>query len=310
MAHTVKYRLFSLLFPLRIPFARRLLNRKKTFVFELSVGAVMKNEGPYLEEWIKFHLALGVDHFYLVDDHSTDNSCALLESWVSEGKVTLLQSRRKNFNQRYAYRLILRLARKQSKWLAFIDLDEFLFSPKYLNLKECLENFADLPAVFVYWVLYGASGHKTKPSGPVIENFTRCLPLELVDQDSFPHRAPEGYVTGWARDGKSIVNPRAVWWPDAHYPKGIFWGSVLDENGDSPVTKDKTVIRPPSANLLRINHYWSKSLEEMEKKALRGNISTEARGEYKFERLRQREEGLNRKVDRVAIDVLRRAISQ
>lgn len=306
----VGYKALSLLFKLRLPLARRLLERRRSFQFGLSVGCMMKNEAAYLEEWMTFHIAMGVDHFFLVDDHSTDNSFALLESWVADGKVTLIRPRKRVFDQWFAYRQILRRARFKTKWLAFLDVDEFLFSPKYLDLQICLQKFEHSPAVFVYWVLYGSGGRNAKPNGSVVENFTRCLPLNLVDDDSFAHRAPGGYVTGWARDGKSIVNPRAVWWPDPHYPKGLLWGQVVDENGDAPVIKDELAVCPPTAASLRINHYWSKSLEELRERVYRENIAGKGRPKPQWDRLLERERGLNHAVDPIAQEILRKVSFQ
>lgn len=45
----------------------------------LSICAVIKNEGPYLEEWIEFHRIQGVEHFYLYDNGSADQTKDILE---------------------------------------------------------------------------------------------------------------------------------------------------------------------------------------------------------------------------------------
>ena len=38
----------------------------------LAIGAIVKNEGPYLLEWIAFHRVVGVDRFFIADNASTD----------------------------------------------------------------------------------------------------------------------------------------------------------------------------------------------------------------------------------------------
>ena len=53
----------------------------------LSIGAIFKNEAPYLKEWIEHYLARGVDHFYLINDNSDDNYLKILNQYKE--KITL-----------------------------------------------------------------------------------------------------------------------------------------------------------------------------------------------------------------------------
>lgn len=43
----------------------------------LSIGAIFKDEAPYLAEWIEFHRLVGVEHFFLYDNLSTDEKSML-----------------------------------------------------------------------------------------------------------------------------------------------------------------------------------------------------------------------------------------
>lgn len=42
--------------------------------FALAVCAIFKDEAAYLREWLDFHLLMGVEHFYLYDNGSSDQS--------------------------------------------------------------------------------------------------------------------------------------------------------------------------------------------------------------------------------------------
>lgn len=55
----------------------------------LSVCCIFKDEAPYLEEWLRFYSLIGVEHFYLYDNDSTDAFKAVLAPWAAAGKVTL-----------------------------------------------------------------------------------------------------------------------------------------------------------------------------------------------------------------------------
>lgn len=69
--------------------------------YYLSVGAIFKNEAHILEEWIQHYLAEGVDHFYLIDNGSTDNFMEILNRYTD--KVTLYSDdTRYRQDERYA----------------------------------------------------------------------------------------------------------------------------------------------------------------------------------------------------------------
>ena len=54
---------------------------------KLSIIMMYRDEGRYLKEWIEFHLMVGVEHFYLYDRMSTDNSMAVLQPYIEQGIV-------------------------------------------------------------------------------------------------------------------------------------------------------------------------------------------------------------------------------
>jgi hypothetical protein len=50
---------------------------------------MFKNEALYLAEWIEFHLIVGQDFFFLVDDGSRDNFCAMLAPYIKRDYVSV-----------------------------------------------------------------------------------------------------------------------------------------------------------------------------------------------------------------------------
>ena len=93
------------------------------------------------------------------------------------------------------------------RWLAFIDIDEFLFSPVDQHLPNLLRPFADAPAVVVNWVSFGSGGHIARPAGGVLKNYTRRGDLDAVVP--YAHlRLPSGEYRPINAHVKSIVDPR------------------------------------------------------------------------------------------------------
>ena len=278
-----------------------LRNRRQSFRYELAIGAIFKNEARYLNEWLTFHHGVGVDHFYLYNNNSSDTFRDVLKPWMDRGVVTLIE-RPELGGQQSAYRHCIRKFRNIARWIAFIDLDEFLFSPKSVDLRQVLKTYTDVPAIFVYWVLFGSSGQMERTTGNVLETYTRCLDLQNAINDEFDHRKEPGktnYVTGWAQDGKSIVNPRLVRTFLVHKPKAVWVGQTVDENRCPPQQRVKGAAI--SYSVLRINHYWSKSIEELVDKVGKGMANYKTQPTKDVDNWLRREKALNVAEDRTIL---------
>lgn len=210
----------------------------------LSICALFRNEAPYLREWIEFHRLVGVERFCLYQNLSEDGWQEVLQPYLEKGIVELTDWPRPSPCQLDAYRHFLDRARSQPGWVAFIDCDEFLFSPVFATIQEALQNVPpQWGAVGVNWLCFGASGRECQEVGLVTERFT------LRPADNF----------GCNLHIKSIVRlDRAVSvGPDPHHFE--VHGGTCDESGEAvtgPFTKR------PSHRWLRVHHYVTKSRQE------------------------------------------------
>ncbi|MBC2836151.1 glycosyltransferase family 92 protein [Paragemmobacter straminiformis] len=278
------------------------------FAHELAVCAIFKNEARYLDEWLTFHHGVGVGHFYLYNDGSTDGFAEVLAPWIAAGKITLTDWTVKP--QVPAYNDCILRRRTEARWIAFIDLDEFLFSPTGAPLPEVLRGYAEAAAVFVYWVLFGSGGHEAQPDLPVVEAYTACMGHAAALADGFDHgkvKDRSNYVTGWSRDGKSIVNPRKVRFQGVHAPRAVWSGATVDERGRPPRQRSDDCDLPYA--VLRINHYWSKSLDEFRAKIVRGSIANRTRPARNLARWLEREAMLNSDRDETILPIWRRIVA-
>lgn len=46
--------------------------------YTTSICAIVRNEARYILEWIAYHKAVGIDHFYIYDNQSTDETTDIL----------------------------------------------------------------------------------------------------------------------------------------------------------------------------------------------------------------------------------------
>jgi hypothetical protein len=214
----------------------------------LSVCAIFKDEAPYLREWIEFHRIVGVERFFMYDNDSSDAGAEILAPYVRSGLVEY-HTVGGELAQMRAYMHALRYSGDQTTWMAFIDIDEFLFSPSKCTLSHVLPAFERAPAVGANWCVFGHSNHKTKPDDLVTASYTR----RTVNQQINKHV-------------KSIVQPARVLPiapPDPHH---FIYADGLAVNERHQEFRGP-FSEPVSFDLLRVNHYWSKSVEEATRKA-------------------------------------------
>lgn len=259
----------------------------------LSICAMFRDEAPYLEEWIAFHRDRGVEHFFLYDHGSSDGGAEKLRPFVEQGLVTLhpWPVKEKIQDQRAAYDHCLANHGATSRWIAFVDLDEFLFSPQG-PLVEQLRRYEDYAGVFVFWQCYGSSGHREPPPGLVTDSYLKRAKSHwrrnqrgksIVDPSRVisavgPHHfvlKEGGQIVNEARQPvhfrmvgrttKRIVSLLARWWP---YVPGDAYSFYVT---DSQLADTK---------VFRINHYVVKSWAEYVKKMHKNNATKRYKKRY------------------------------
>jgi len=227
----------------------------------LAVCSMFRNEAAYLAEWVEFHLLVGAERFFLYDNESDDHSSEVLAPYVEDGIVVLHEQPGAEATSQAgldrikipAFHHCLETHGAEARWIAFIDTDEFLFSPTGRPLPELLTDYERWPAVAVNGALFGTSGHATRPAGLVLENYRTRLDRHAT------------------RRIKSIVDPCAVVrCLDAHKFEARR-GATVDENG-YPISWEGNrywrghMTKSPSLERLRINHYFARSEEDLRAK--------------------------------------------
>jgi hypothetical protein len=218
------------------------------------VVAIMKNEGRYLREWIEFQRLMGVYRVYLYDNGSTDDSDEVIAPYVAEGFVTVIPWTTfdaEGSAQLYAYAHALCNFGPQFRWMAFIDLDEFLFPVSATNLADVLSGYEDCPCLCVPSFMFGFAEHESPPAGLVIENYTQRSP--------FPPPPDRKKLLHW----KSIVQPAAV--VGVHNSHMFALASGITGGFDERkllVTRERRHENPPPGAVLRLNHYFTRSRQE------------------------------------------------
>lgn len=238
--------------------------------YYFSVAAMFKNESWTLKEWIEHNKHHGVDHIYLIDDFSEDDYLPILQPYIDSGYVTLFLS---DVKERFIGRQIeitnryfLPIA-NESQWIANVDIDEFLYSPKCVDIKEILKKYENYGSVITNWVWFNSNDFIEHPSGGIINNFTtRAEYNAKVFCTIHSHAAVNGqYEPEW----QNLDAPKCIANSDFNIKR--FNVHEIFTDGPSINLSYKTNEEDPE---LLLNHYQLQSREYWEKvKMYRGDCN-------------------------------------
>jgi hypothetical protein len=221
------------------------MHKKYYLVFATN----FKNENCYLAEWLNYHILVGVEHFYLYDQDGSEESRVILEPYEKAGKVTRHTwtqfdgtrydgpTRSYQFNKNHlAFSHCARNYRSDSAWMMKIDVDEFLYPPKgHDSLLPYLKSldYEKVKGLHIGRFNFGDNNHRTKPAGSVLESYIR--------REAEPSNHKDLANCTFLSNNR-LCNS-AHWW---HY-RQLKMGKLIKAN---------------DVDGIRINHYYTKSLEE------------------------------------------------
>jgi len=142
--------------------------------YQLSVGAIFKNESHSMKEWIEHYIHHGVEHFYLINDNSTDDFETVLKEYIDKGIIELFHVIEPYYlgRQRALYNRFILPRIKESKWLLMVDLDEYVWSKQGIDLRPVLQTFESYGQIQLYEGLFGSNGFITQPKY-LLPNFVK-----------------------------------------------------------------------------------------------------------------------------------------
>jgi len=229
-----------------------------------------KDEEHIINEWIIYHILLGIEHIYLFDDNSKipiTETVSILPKWILE-KVTIyrleeedsnyfnenfvnskyydnmLHNKLKEYKQTYFLNYFLFNHRTVSKWCFSCDVDEFLYLNNNTNIHDFLQTVDMHNIIYIPWLIYGSSYHIDKPKGLVIDNFRY-------------------HDKSYSEAGKSIFKISSV----TSIVYDIHKINSKDENFFRYNYKEKLFELP-----IHINHYQINAVKTYLKRKLRENI--------------------------------------
>jgi len=240
---------------------------EKKCIYDLSICAIFQDEGRFLKEWIEFHKLVGVQHFYLYNNNSTDNYMEILLPYIRNREVTLVHwpsPKDKDWTpyQNSAYQHCLRISKGVTRWLAVIDIDEFLVPLSHDTVVEFLSGYEHVGVVVGKWHVFGTS-HVQRISDD-------RLMIETLTLAAHHPKPGQGRLT------KAIVKPHRVNGIGVHNSNSA-WG----KHRANPWFDGTHGGYPNSDPELRIHHYWQRDIDFFM------NVKKERRERYSGKKMTQ-----------------------
>lgn len=245
-----------------------------------AIVTTMKNEAPFILEWLAWHRAIGVDDFLIYTNDCTDGTDTMLDLLQSKGLVQHRDNpyRAMDLKPQHA---ALQAAEAEPVmqdcgWGICMDVDEFitikLGDGRLPTLYAAME--AAMPGanmIALTWRLFGNADIHAYQDRFVTEQFTRCAP-ELIRK---PHQA-WGFKTLFRNI--EIYKKLGV-----HRPKGLIpdlWDQVRWLNGSGrPMPRQmfrngwRSTTETYGYDWVQLNHYAVRSAESFLVKRDRGRVN-------------------------------------
>jgi len=234
-----------------------LMERINTVQNFLVFATNFKKENLYIQEWLEYHLLVGVDHFYLYDQDGSNEAREILNPYEKAGVVTRHlwthydgtkfdgPTRFYQVNKNHlGFAHCASNYRDNTSWMMKIDIDEFLYpsggDDSLLPYLHSLDR-KRIKGVRIPRFNFGNNGHQTRPAGLVTEAYT----YRESDYSNHKDMANCSFLSN-----NRFCNSAHRW----HYR----------------LLKPGKLITEEQAIGIRINHYYTKSFEEYQN---RQNVS-------------------------------------
>lgn len=263
--------------PIRPPVSTpRPAPRRATEAGRTAIVTTMKNEAPFILEWLAYHRAIGVDDFLIYTNDCTDGTDTMLELLERKG---LVQHRDNPFRAMDLKPQHAALQAAESEplirdcgWAICMDVDEFI------NVKigdgtlgALYAAMGDANMISLTWRLFGNCDVHRYDDRFLLEQFTTCAP-EVVRK---PHQA-WGFKTLFRNI--DIYKKLGV-----HRPKGLvpdLWSEVRWLNGSGqPMPREmfrngwRSTLETYGYDWVCLNHYAVRSAESFLVKRDRGRVN-------------------------------------
>jgi hypothetical protein len=251
---------------------------------EVVLVSAMRNEGPFLLEWLAYHRVIGLGRVVIVSNGSTDGSDELLGALAAAGEITFLRTT-PGYGVAPQEAAVLafeaEVGYRPGAWYLWLDADEFLnVHVGDRTVQALADAVGTADALMLNWRLFGSNGNDSFPGRYISSDFIGASKLGFVaNLETKPMFRAGDKFAGFSANSAGL--PRLVDGTE------VTTDDCLGGNG-KPLdpTNPRTapwLARQPYAgrtnlasrrefgwNLAQINHYSVRTPDHFQLKAARG----------------------------------------
>lgn len=125
-----------------------------------TICLLVKNENDYINEWLEWHLNLGFERIFIYEN---DSEIPIRKSINKEYKsyceiTNWNKGKYSGHMQIEAYTDCIKKHKYETKWMAFIDADEFIRPLNNENINDFLKDYENYMGIYIEWLVYNANG--------------------------------------------------------------------------------------------------------------------------------------------------------
>ena len=241
-----------------------------------AIVTTMKNEGPFILEWLAYHRAIGFDDFLIYTNDCTDGTDDMFDLLQAKGYIQHRDNPFREMNLKPQHAALAAAGEEpvitDAKWATCIDVDEFInIKVGEGTLDDLFKAVPDANMIAMTWRLFGNADIADFHDDLIIRQFTRCAP----EYARKPHQA-WGFKTLFQNIG--IFKKLGV-----HRPKGLNPQLVDDINwvngSGVPLPESmyrngwRSTVTTYGYDLVQLNHYAVRSAESFLVKRDRGRVN-------------------------------------
>ena len=218
---------------------------------KILLCTIAKEENKYVLEFVQ--------HYKSINEINGENFFDILKNDIKINYVKIINIRGFKRPQQKAFDHCYKYNKYNYEWIAFYDIDEYLYLLNYTSLKDFLSSpyFKNCQSIIINWKNYGDNDKLYYESKPLKERFTKPINLtEEIMKDKYIYSAAKTIVRG----GLNII-----WGHFPHYIK-----NTVNCRPNGKILND--YFTPPDYNDAYIKHYTTKSTEEYIEKLNKGDV--------------------------------------